>query len=592
MISLAKYLKPYTASIVALVVFVYGQVLADLELPAYMADIVNRGVVAGDTNEIWSAGLKMLAISLLGAASSVVVGYLGARIATGFSTDIRDKLFTTVESFSLGEFDKFSTASLITRSTGDIQQMQMVLVILFRMVLYAPILGVGAVIKAYGMAPSMSWIISLAVAVMTSLMIVLFAIAIPRFKLLQRLMDKLALVARENLTGLRVIRAFNAESYEEKKFDAVNADLTRINLTVNRLLVVMQPMMMLTFNITAIAVVWVGSHLIDSGSLMVGDMVAFMQYAMQVIMAFLMISIIFIMVPRASVSAQRVAEVIGTKPAIKDPKDPISFPANIHGLVDFEDVTFSYPGADTPVLQNISFTARPGETTAFIGSTGSGKSTLINLIPRFYEVTSGRVLVNGVDVRQVRLADLWSKLGYIPQKATLFSGTVAGNIRYGAPEASDECMRQAAVTAQAYDFIDQLDGRFEAPISQGGANISGGQKQRLSIARALAKEPEIYIFDDSFSALDFKTDAALRQALASEMKDATVLIVAQRISTIINADKIIVLDEGSIVGMGTHDKLMRDCAVYSEIALSQLSESELADSLVVSGSRFVETESV
>jgi len=590
MLKLAKHLKPFKWSIVALIVFVYGQVLADLELPAYMAKIVNKGVVAADTGVIWNTGFKMLAISLLGAACSVVVGFLAARIATGFSTDIRGKLFSRVENFSLTEFDKFSTASLITRSTNDVQQIQMVMVILFRMVLYAPILGIGAVIKAYGMAPSMTWIISLAVAAMTGLMIVMFAIAVPRFKILQKLVDRLNLVARENLTGLRVIRAFNAEKYEEKKFDLVNVDLTKANLFVNRLLVIMQPMMMLMFNVTAVAIVWVGSHLINSGNLMIGDMVAFMQYAMQVIMSFLMISIIFIMVPRASVSAQRVAEVIDTEPSIKDPDEADVFPKNRRGIVEFQKVDFSYPGADTPVLQDITFTAVPGETTAFIGSTGSGKSTLINLIPRFYEITAGRVLLDGVDIRKAKLEELWDKLGYVPQKGVLFSGTIESNVRYGAAEASDEAVRQAVTTAQAYDFVEKLEGRFEAPISQGGANVSGGQKQRLSIARALVKKPEVYIFDDSFSALDFKTDAALRQALSAETKDSTVLIVAQRISTIITADKIIVLDEGKIVGTGGHDELMRTCSVYREIALSQLSEAELAGSIPDDGAQIMETE--
>lgn len=575
MVRLAKYLKPYTLALVALLVLVYGQVVADLELPAYMADIVNKGVIGQNTPLIWNTGFIMLAIALAGAACSVAVGFLAARIATGFATNIREKLFARVESFSLGEFDKFSTASLITRSTNDIQQILMVLVILLRMVLYAPLMGVGAVIKAYSMAPSMTWIIALAVAVMVTLMVVLFAVAMPRFKLLQKLVDKLNLVARENLTGLRVIRAFNADEHQEEKFDLVNIDLTKVNLFVNRLLVIMQPLMMLMFNVTAVGIVWVGAHFINSGNLLVGDMVAFMQYAMQVIMSFLMISIIFIMVPRASVSAQRVAEVIDTEPVIKDPDKPLFFPGSMRGLVEFDDVTFSYPGADTPALENISFTAKPGETTAFIGSTGSGKSTLINLIPRFYEITSGRVLVDGTDIRRVKLEDLRDRLGYVPQKGVLFSGSVSENVKYGKPDASDDAMRQAVETSQARDFVDNLQNQYEAPISQGGANVSGGQKQRLSIARALIKQPEVYIFDDSFSALDFKTDAALREALSAETKDATVLIVAQRISTIINADKIVVMDKGRIVGMGRHAELMSTCSVYKEIALSQLSEAEL-----------------
>jgi ATP-binding cassette subfamily B protein len=443
------------------------------------------------------------------------------------------------------------------------------------MVLQAPIMGIWAVFKAYNLAPSLSWIIALAVAVLLGVIFVMFTVALPKFKILQRLVDRLNLVTRENLTGLRVIRAFNNEKIEQAKFEKANVDLTAANLFVNRLMVVMQPMMMLVLNLTSVLIVWIGASFINSGSLDIGNMIAFMQYAMQVIMSFLMISIVFIMVPRASVSADRVNEVIDTEPIIKDPKKPISA-ENLHGgVVEFKNVTFCYPGADTPALENISFKTNPGETTAIIGSTGSGKSTLINLIPRFYDVSSGEILLDGVDVRKYKLEDLYSKIGYVPQKSVLFSGTVESNIKYGAPKATDNEVEKTIEISQAEEFINNLKGKFKAPIAEGGSNVSGGQKQRLSIARAIIRKPEIYIFDDSFSALDFKTDAMLRQALKDEIKNKTVLLVAQRISTVLSAEKIIVLDEGKIVGVGTHEQLLKNCNIYREIAYSQLSEDEL-----------------
>ena len=575
MLKLFKYLKPYTLQIIALVALVFGTVAASLQLPDYMATIINDGIVKSDTNLIFHNGLLMLLVALVGAVCTVGVGYLASKIATGFSRDIRNKVFSRVESFSLVEFNKFSTASLITRSTNDIQQIQTVMVMLLRMVLQAPIMGIWAIFKAYNLASSLSWIIALAVAILLGVIFVMFAVALPKFKILQKLVDRLNLVTRENLTGLRVIRAFNNEKLEQAKFEKANVDLTETNLFVNRLMVVMQPMMMLILNLTSVLIVWMGAHLINSGNLEIGNMIAFMQYAMQVIMAFLMISIVFIMVPRASVSAQRVSEVIETEPIIKDPKKPIST-NNLHeGVIEFKNVTFCYPGADTPVLENISFKASPGETTAFIGSTGSGKSTLINLIPRFYDINSGEILLDGVPVREYKLEDLYAKIGYVPQKGVLFSGTVESNIKYGAPNATDSEVKKSSQTSQAEEFINNLNGKFDAPIAEGGANVSGGQKQRLSIARAIIRKPEIYIFDDSFSSLDFKTDAMLRQALKDETKNKTVLIVAQRISTILSAEKIIVLDEGKIVGEGTHEQLFKDCNIYREIAYSQLSENEL-----------------
>jgi len=571
---LLRFLKPYVWQLILLLGLVYGSVMASLQLPDYMAKIVNDGIVAQNNTVVLHTGYMMLLVALLGALATVGVGYLASRIGTAYSRDIRREVFSKVESFSLTEFNKFSTASLITRSTNDVQQIQMVLILILRMVLQAPIMGIGAVIKAYHTGPSMSWIIILAVAIMLGVIILLFSIAMPKFQILQKLVDKLNLVTRQNLTGLRVIRAFNNEKVEENKFQSANKDLTDANLFVNRLMVVMQPIIMLIFNFTALAIIWVGAHLIGSDKLAIGNMIAFMQYAMQVIMAFLMVSIVFIMVPRAAVSAKRVAEVIDTEPIIQDPEKPIK-PEIVTGLVEFKSVTFSYPKADVPVLCNISFTAVPGETTALIGSTGSGKSTIINLIPRFYDTTAGQILIDGVDVRDYKLEDLYAKIGYVPQKGVLFSGTVESNIKYGAPHATETEVKKAAKTSQSEEFVRELPGVYEYAVAQGGTNVSGGQKQRLSIARAIIRKPEIYIFDDSFSALDFKTDANLRKALAEEIKDKTVLIVAQRISTILGADKIIVLDEGEIVGTGTHEKLMKSCKVYQEIAFSQLSEDEL-----------------
>ncbi len=576
MLRLSKYLKPYALQIAALFAFVYGQVMADLQLPDYMAKIINEGIVGQDTRLVWTTGLTMLAVALLGSACTVVVGFLAARVASGFSMDVRDQVFRKVESFSLAEFDRFSTASLITRSTNDVQQLQMAFVMLARMALYGPFIGIGAVFKAWRMAPSMTWLLGIVVAAMLTMIVILFAAAMPKFKQLQNLVDRLNLVARQYLTGLRVVRAFDTQAHEEARIDEANLDLTRVNLYVSRLTAVMMPMMMLFFNLTAIATIWVGSRLIDSGDLLIGDMLAFMQYSMQVIMGFVMISFIFILVPRASVSAQRLAEVLATEPAVKDPAHPIEFDEEKAGLVEFKAVTFAYPGAEQPVLSDITFTAEPGQTTALVGSTGSGKSTVVNLIPRFYDVTGGQVLIDGVDVRMASQEALRARLGFVPQKGTLFSGTVAGNIKYGAPEAGDDAVSRAAEVAQAQEFIERLEGGLAAPIAQGGANVSGGQKQRLAIARAVIKNPLIYVFDDSFSALDFRTDAALRAALDKAVTGATVLIVTQRVSTIMSADKIVVLDEGRLVGIGRHQDLLQTCPVYREIAASQLSEEELA----------------
>ena len=546
---------------------------------AYIAaqyDAIGLNTGSVQTGYILRTGLLMLLITLGSAAASVAVGFLSARIAAGMGRDVRRQLFEKVESFSSAEFDKLSTASLITRSTNDITQIQMMMVMLFRVVFYAPILGVGAVIKVIGADQSMLWIIAAAVGLVLTLIIVMIIIAVPKFKLIQNFVDKLNLVTREMLSGLMVIRAFNAQEHEEKRFDIANADLTKINLFINRVLVFLMPALMLIMNGVMLLIVWVGAHQIDAGSIQVGDIMAFMQYAMQIIMAFLMVSMVFIMLPRAIVSAMRISEVLETDPVITDPEYPQGLLPEKKGVVEFKDVSFRYPGAEDDVLKHITFAAMPGQTTAFIGSTGSGKSTLINLIPRFYDVTEGEILVDGVDVRKVRQHDLREKIGYVPQKAVLFSGTVESNVRYANEDATDEEVKQYIRTAQAEDFIrSKGNGRY-LDIAQGGSNLSGGQKQRLAIARALAKQPEIYIFDDSLSALDYRTDKALRAALKKETFDATVLIVTQRVSTVMSADQILVLDKGEVAGIGTHKQLMDDCEVYQEIALSQLSVEELS----------------
>lgn len=529
------------------------------------------------SNYILYIGGIMLLISLLSMAASISVGFLSARVSSSLSSNLRDKVFEKVTAFSNGEFDNFSTASLITRSTNDIQQVQMFTVMMLRMVFYAPILGVGGVIRALRTNTSMAWIVAVGVMAILTLVIVLFAIAMPRFKRLQKLVDKVNRVMRESLSGMLIIRAFNTQGFEEKKFDNANKDLTNTNLFVSRIMTIMMPTMMLIMNVITLLVIWVGSHEIDKGAIQVGDMMAFMQYTMQIIMSFLMISMISIILPRASVSAHRISEVLDTELTIKDPVNPKELKKDTKGLLEFRNISFKYPGAKEYVLKDISLTAKPGEITAFIGSTGSGKSTLINLIPRFYDVTEGEILLDGVDIRELRLRDLREKIGYVPQKGILFSGTIESNIKYGKnTDASEEAVLRAIEIAQAKEFIDEKDQGILSEISQGGTNVSGGQRQRLSIARALAKKPEIFIFDDSFSALDFKTDATLRRAMREEINDRTILIVAQRINTIMNAENIVVLDEGKIVGMGTHQELLKNCNVYKQIALSQLSEEELA----------------
>jgi ATP-binding cassette subfamily B protein len=539
--------------------------------------MINVDVSHLQTMYIFKIGGFMLLLTLAGTALSVTVGFLSARIAAAFGRNSRKQIFERVESFSNTEFDKFSTASLITRTTNDIQQIQMVLVMLLRVVFYAPLLGIGGIIKAIGQDASLAWIIAAAVGALLMMIIIVFLVAVPKFKVIQQMIDKLNLRTREMLTGLMVIRAFNTQDYEEKKFDQANTDLTKTNLFIQRVMVFMMPAMNLLMSVSMLAVIWFGAKQVDAGTMQVGNMMAFMQYTMQIIMAFLFVSMVFIMLPRAAVSAQRVAEVIETEPIIKDPVQPRSYNGDVRGQIEFQDVSFKYPGAEDYVLQNVSFVTRPGQTTAIVGGTGSGKSTLINLIPRFYDATEGKIMVNNLDVREVMQHDLRNKIGYSPQKTTLFTGTIESNLKYANEQATEEEISRAAEIAQSMDFIKESQKGMQTAVAQGGQNFSGGQKQRLAIARALVKKPEIYIFDDSFSAVDYKTDAALRRALKNETNNATVLIVGQRISTIRNADQIIVLDKGKVVGIGTHKQLMEKCDVYQELALSQLSREELVE---------------
>lgn len=529
---------------------------------------------AMQTNYILVTGGKMLALAALGMLASITVGLMASRVAASVGREARGKVFQKVVGFSNGEFDKFSTASLITRSTNDIQQIQMLTVMILRMVLYAPIMAVGGIWKVLHTNVSMTWIIALGVALILMVVIVLFLVVMPKFKIVQKMVDRLNLVSREILTGLQVIRAFGTEKYEEERFDKANKDLTRLNLFVNRAMTFMMPVMMLVMNGISVLIVWTGAHSVNDGAMQVGDMMAFIQYTMQIIMAFLMICMISVMLPRAAVSAERVDEVLRSSTAINDPEQPEKL-EDCRGEICFDHVSFRYPGAEEDVLQDLNFTAKPGQTTAIIGSTGSGKSTLVNLIPRFYDVTEGKITLDGHDIRSLTQHDLRAQLGYVPQKGVLFSGDIASNILYGNPKGSREEMEEAAQIAQATEFIDNKKKRYESPISQGGSNVSGGQKQRLSIARAIAKHPRVFIFDDSFSALDYKTDAAVRAALARKTKDAAVIIVAQRISTILHAEQIIVLDDGKIAGIGTHRELLKNCEAYYQIASSQLSEEEL-----------------
>lgn len=575
MIKLFRFLKPYVASIVAVLVLLFFQSLAELYLPTLMSDIVDTGIVKGDTQYILKVGGFMLLVAAGSGICVMLAGFLSSKVATSFGRDLRSKVFSRVESFSLNEFDKMGTASLITRTTNDITQVQQVTIMIMRMMISAPMMCIGGIIMAVSKDAKLSLVLIAIIPVLAGIIFIIARKGIPLFKSMQVKLDKLNLVLRENLTGIRVIRAFNRIDLEKKRFNEANHDLTETAIKVNKIMASLMPVMMIIMNLTSIAIIWFGGIRIDNGSMQVGDMMAFLQYAMQIMFSLIMVSIMFVMIPRAEASAVRINEVLDTIPEINDPEYAKSGD-NKKGFVEFKDVTFSYPGAEQPAISNISFSAKPGEVTAIIGGTGSGKSTLISLIPRFYDVESGSILVDGIDVREMSQESLRAKIGFVPQKAVLFTGSITDNIRYGKEDATEEEVKHAAEIAQATEFISNMKDGFDSEISQGGTNVSGGQKQRLSIARALVRRPEIYVFDDSFSALDFKTDAKLRAALKRETVESTVLIVAQRVSTVMDADRIIVLDEGEVAGIGSHKELLNTCQVYREIVLSQLSEEEIA----------------
>jgi len=572
---LTKHFKPYLVGLIALLFLVCGQSYVNLILPDYTAKIVDQGIILKNIEIIWSEGFKMLLFTILGGLLTIIVGFTAAKISTGYARRLREAIFTKIESFSLNEFNTFSSSSLITRSTNDIQQIQNVLSMMLRMSLLAPFMGVGAIIKANQLAPNMSWIVLTAVCILSTIIIILFLFAIPKFTVIQKLVDRLGLQIREMLTGIRVIRAYNDDKQQQKKFDETNIKSTKLNIFINRIMAMMQPAMTLIMGLSSVAVVWAGSYLVGSGHLQIGNVLALTQYVSQTIMAFLMISIIFIMVPRAAVSGRRINEVLSVAPEIIDPKTSVHPSDKIRGLVEFNNVNFSYEGSEQPVLSNISFIARPGQTTAIIGGTGSGKSTILSLIPRLYDTKNGSITIDGINIRNFSQHELRNNIGYVPQKASLFSGTIKSNISYGRPEASSEEITKAATTAQAEEFINSLADGLDSYIAQAGNNISGGQKQRLSIARALVKKPPIFLFDDSFSALDFKTASTLKKALQKNLQDSTIIIVAQRISTIMQADNIIVLDKGKIVAQGRHAELLVSSSVYREISESQLSAAEL-----------------
>jgi len=574
-----EFMKPYTGMILCAAALLAVEAVCALVLPGFMADIVDKGVLPGNIPIIWRNGVFMLLITLLGMAAALITGFFTARTATGLANDLREAVFNKVLGFSNAEINRFATSSLITRTTNDIMQVQNTMMMAIRQFIYAPIIGIGGVIRALDRNVSMAWIIALATIIMVGLCAILFIAALPKFKSLQKLIDRLNLVTRENLTGILVVRAFSTQQFEKKRFAEANKTLASTELFVNQTFACMTPIIALIMNITTALIVWVGAYHASAFRIDIGDIFAFLQYGMLIIFAFLMISMMFIMVPRAVVSAERIKEVLETKSSIHYRDEPLPLPENLNGIIEFKNVSFKYPDTladDDNILNNISFTAAPGKTTAIIGSTGSGKTTILQLLLRFYDVTGGGIYIDGIDIRDIRKEDLHDKIGYVPQKALLFSGTIHSNLLYADKNATEEKIHEAADTAQAEDFIQKKEGAYEANVAQGGSNFSGGQKQRLSIARALVKNAPIYLFDDSFSALDLKTDALLRAALKKKESDKTMLIVAQRISTIMDADQIVVLDEGKIAGLGSHSELMKTCEVYREIAASQLTEEETA----------------
>ncbi|HEY9060259.1 MAG TPA: ABC transporter ATP-binding protein [Pseudobacteroides sp.] len=574
MIKLFRFLKPFTLLIIGVIVLVFIQTLTDLYLPTLMSDIISKGVMNGDTDFIWKIGGEMLMFTGIGVVCAIIASFLSAKAAVGLGTIVRDKIFKKVESFSLNEFDKFGTSTLITRTTNDVNQVQMVLVIMMRMMVGAPLMAIGGIYLAFQKDRELTWVLAVAIPVLAAFIIIVAKLALPLFKQTQVKIDKINLVLREKLTGIRVIRAFNRVERERERFEEANFDLTDNYIKVNKIMAFMMPAIMLIMNFTSLAILWFGAWEVKNG-MEIGNLMAFTQYAMQIMFSMLMVAMMFVMVPRAQAAAIRINEVLETEADIVDTKQAKECYLG-KGYVEFKDVSFRYHGAEEYALSNISFSAKPGEITAIIGSTGSGKSTLVNLIPRFYDIEGGSVLVDGVDVREMTQECLRAKIGFVPQKAVLFNGTISHNIKVGKDDATDEEIRHAAEVAQAVHFIENFEGGFSHHIAQGGTNVSGGQKQRLSIARALVRKPEIYIFDDSFSALDFKTDAALRAALKKEIADSTVIIVAQRVGTVMDADRIIVLDEGRIAGIGKHKDLLSNCEVYREIVASQLSEEEIA----------------
>lgn len=578
MLKLFRLLAPYRALVILVMALILLQSLSELYLPTLMADIVDIGIVkrGGDTGYIMRIGGFMLAVALVGTGVSILASYYSSRISAGFGRLVRGKVFSRVEQYSLQEFDKVGTASLITRTTNDINQVQQVLMMMLRMMVMAPMMSIGGIIMAVSKDARLSLVLVVAVPVLVLTIVLVARKGIPLFRVIQKKLDKLNLVLREGLTGIRVVRSFGRIGHEQARFAEASRDLTETSVRVNQIMAVLWPLMMLIMNFSSVAIIWFGGLRVSHGHMEVGDLMAFLQYAMQIMFSMLMLSMMFVMVPRASASAVRINEVLDMSPVVNDAPHALQARSSERGVVEFDDVIFSYPGAEQPALRNISFRANPGEVTAIIGGTGSGKSTLVNLIPRFYDVDSGSVRIGGVDVRERRQEELRSQIGLVPQKAVLFTGSIEDNIRYGKEDATDSEIRQAAETAQAADFISGMEGGYGAHIAQGGTNVSGGQKQRLSIARALVRRPDIYIFDDSFSALDFKTDARLRAALRSETTEATVLIVAQRVSTVMDADQIIVLDEGEISAVGTHRELLQSSEIYKEIVSSQLSEEEIA----------------